>query len=255
MRIADVATVPSSEPRGAGDRRATRSLARTAANSMSSSDSLTLASPVSLPTAHYLFGRQRRLGEVLHRGHLGRAQRRVPHPHRSPRLQPLYVIPRPTRSRDRSMASSSIFFLAARLRDASFPSKRRAATPAIGVIYGIFRRSLLPRQQSANHNVPGFPQQRSTRRTPPPRTCSTPATTPVSPTCPISTSTCVPTLSFTPEPYASESAIRENRGKSIRQGLENAVFLVRPLQSAGSVDSLSFDEDTCVFLSFRRRCR
>ena len=168
---------------------------------MSSFDSLTLASPVSLPTAHYLFGRQRRLGEVLHRGHLGRAQRRVPHPHRSPRLQPLYVIPGPTRSRNRSMASSSIFFLAARLRDASFPSKRRAATPAIGVIYGIFRRSLLPRQQSANHNVPGFPQQRSTRRTPPPRTCSTPATTPVSPTCPISTSTCVPTLSFTPEPY------------------------------------------------------
>ena len=222
---------------------------------MSSSDSLTLESPVSLPTAHYLFGRQRRLGEVLHRGHLGRAQRRVPHPHRSPRLQPLYVIPRPTRSRDRSMASSSIFFLAARLRDASFPSKRRAATPAIGVIYGIFRRSLLPRQQSANHNVPGFPQQRSTRRTPPPRTCSTPATTPVSPTCPISTSTCVPTLSFTPEPYASESAIRENRGKSIRQGLENAVFLfVAPKCGFGGLAFFP-DEDTCVFLSFRRRRR
>ena len=222
---------------------------------MSSFDSLTLASPVSLPTAHYLFGRQRRLGEVLHRGHLGRAQRRVPHPHRSPRLQPLYVIPGPTRSRNRSMASSSIFFLAARLRDASFPSKRRAATPAIGVIYGIFRRSLLPRQQSAYHNVPGFPQQRSTRRTPPPRTCSTPATTPVSPTCPISTSTCVPTLSSTPEPYASESAIRENRGKSIRQGLENAVFLfVAPKCGFGGLAFFP-DEDTCVFLSFRRRRR
>ena len=226
---------------------ARRARSRGPRDSMSSSDSLTLESPVSLPTAHYLFGRQRRLGEVLHRGHLGRAQRRVPHPHRSPRLQPLYVIPRPTRSRDRSMASSSIFFLAARLRDASFPSKRRAATPAIGVIYGIFRRSLLPRQQSANHNVPGFPQQRSTRRTPPPRTCSTPATTPVSPTCPISTSTCVPTLSFTPEPYASESAIRENRGKSIRQGLENAVFLFVP--------KCGFPRFLSTNLSFRRRRR
>lgn len=83
------------------------------------------------------------------------------------------------------------------------PPSVAAATRAIGVIYGIFQNRFLrlPRQQSAHRNVPGFPQQRSTRRTPPAPTCSTPAPTPVSPTCPISTSTCVPTLSFTPEPY------------------------------------------------------
>ena len=152
--------------------------------------------------------------------------------------------------------AQSIFFLAARLRDASFPSKRRAATPAIGVIYGIFRRSLLPRQQSANHNVPGFPQQRSTRRTPPPRTCSTPATTPVSPTCPISTSTCVPTLFSTPEPYASESAIRENRGNhSARVSKTRFFFSSAPKCGFGSLAFFPDEEDTCVFLSFRRRRR
>ena len=197
-------------------------------DSISSFDPLTLASPVSLFTAHHLFGRERRLGEVLHRCHFGRAQRRAPHPHRSPRIQPLYVIPRYTRWRDRSTASSLILF------PRCAPSRRFVPLQASPRRHGN-RRNLrdfpkapkgLPRQQDTHRNVPGFPQQRSTRRKPPNPTCSRPATTPVSLMCPISTSTCVPTLSSTPEPYASERDSRESRGIRIRYGSrKRGVFL------------------------------